>query len=137
MPEFFVPLFGFLFLGSVILVPLWFNHRHRVAGLRLLEKSMERGETLDPALLDRIAQPALSPLERARRWLNLAVLSSALAAGIAAIHFMVGTTRIHSDGRVEFDGPLPASAFLLCMAAGFAVLWLVHRPKPGSGADPQ
>ncbi len=135
MPEFFVPMFAFVFLGSVIIVPLWFNHRHRVAGLKLLEKSMERGETLDPALLDRFGRPVLSARERARRWLNLTILSCSLAAGLAAIHFMVGESRIHANGRVEFDGPLPAAAFLLCMAAGFAVLWAVHRPKSGSGPD--
>lgn len=135
MEEIFVPLFAFGFLTAVIIVPLWLNHRHREAGLRLLERSLERGQTLEPALLDRVGRPTLTPRERARRWLNLSILSCSLAAGLAAIHFMVGESRVLADGRVEVDGPLPAAAFLLCMAVGFTVLWAVHRPKAGNAGD--
>jgi hypothetical protein len=44
----------FVFLAAVLLVPAWLSYRSRLASLRLIGDIAGKGQTLEPAVIDRL-----------------------------------------------------------------------------------
>jgi hypothetical protein len=85
-PEVIVPTVFFLFLGAVILGPIWLRERTRQSGHKLVQQALERGQNVDPALVRELTggkTPQAQP-ERARKTLGNGVILLALAMGLGA-----------------------------------------------------
>jgi membrane associated rhomboid family serine protease len=120
MADVIVPLVFFGFLGAVILVPIWLRERTRQSGHKVLQDALERGQTLDPALVNQLTggTPAKAPPpDRARRTLGNGVVLLALAAGFVAATFM--------SGGGWTDSMMMAAAILGALGAAFLLLALV------------
>lgn len=110
-----IPIAFFIFLGAVILGPIWLNNRTREAGIKLMHEAMARGQQLDPQLMEQILQAKErrdSP--RWRRSLGAGVWLLALAGGLLA----AGQLRGDSDMSV-------AAAIFACLGGGALLLAIV------------
>jgi hypothetical protein len=87
--ETFVPFVFFGFLGAVILVPIWLRERTKQSAHRLISQALEKGQTLDPALMRQLTDGAKLPQDRARRTLGSGVVLLALAGGFVAASFVM------------------------------------------------
>ena len=89
--ESFVPLMFFLFLGAVILIPIWLRERTKQSAHHLISQALEKGQPLDPALMRELTQGTVkqTQVDRPRRSLGSAVTLVALAAAFIAIAYTV------------------------------------------------
>ncbi|MBY0563301.1 MAG: hypothetical protein K2P58_03860 [Hyphomonadaceae bacterium] len=118
-PEIIIPFTFFFFLGAVILVPIWLKERTRQATLKIVQDSLEKGQPVDPALLQQItgAVKAPPPADRARRTLGSGVVLVALAGGFTAAAFL-------ADGGADSGFIVPA-VILGALGAAFLMLAIV------------
>jgi hypothetical protein len=115
--EVLIPLSFFIFLGAIILVPIWLRERTRQSAHKVLTDALERGQTLDPAIMRELTEGTRTkapPPDRARRTLGSGVILLALSAGFVAATFLGG------DGWNS--GMMMAAAIL--GALGFAFMLL-------------
>jgi hypothetical protein len=86
----FVPLFFFLFLGAVIIIPIWLRERTRQSAHSLISQALEKGQPLDPAIMRELTQGAVrqTQTERPRRTLGSAILLLALAGAFGGIAYL-------------------------------------------------
>jgi hypothetical protein len=90
-PEVFAPLVFFLFLGAIILVPIWLRERTKQSAHQLISQALEKGQPLDPAIMRDLTQGTVrqQQQDRPRRSLGSAVTLCALAAAFIAIAYTV------------------------------------------------
>ncbi len=115
VPEVFVPTVFFLFLGAVILGPIWLRERTRQSGHRLVQRARERGQSVDPALVRELTggkTPQAQP-ERARKTLGNGVILLALAIGFAAGGLFGDSNGMYVPATIL--GALGAAFILLAM----------------------
>jgi hypothetical protein len=114
--EVFIPIVFFIFLGAVILVPIWLRERTRLSGHRLVQQALERGQALDPGLVRELTgnQPRQPPPDRARRTLGWGIVLLALGGGLGAAGFMG-----------EVDGMYVPAIILGALGFGFALLSVI------------
>lgn len=114
--EIFVPLIFFLFLGAVILIPIWLKERTKQATLRIVQESLDKGQAVDPVLLQQItgAVKPPPPADRARRTLGSGVVLVALAGGFTAAALL-------TDGGLDSGFIVPA-VILGALGAAFLML---------------
>ncbi len=114
-PEVFIPTVFFLFLGAVILGPIWLRERTRQSGHRLVQQALERGQSVDPALVRELTggkTPQAQP-ERARKTLGNGVILLALAVGFAAGGLFGDSNGMYVPATIL--GALGAAFILLAM----------------------
>lgn len=86
-----VPIAFFVFLGAVIVVPIWLRERTKQSAYKLISEALAQGKELDPVLIERLTQaPARKPQDNARRTLGSGVVLVALAAGFTAASYFSG-----------------------------------------------
>lgn len=113
--EILIPLGFFVFLGAIILVPIWLRHRGRESGYKLIQEAMARGQQLDPRMIEDIVEVKRDrDGPRWRRSLGAGVVLGALAAGLAGLAWVDGDT-----------DPSKAAVILGALAAGFITLALI------------
>lgn len=119
--EFLVPFTFFLFLAAVILIPIWLKERTKRSAHELISQALEKGQTLDPALMRQLTEGSVKPqLDRARRTLGSGVILLALACG-----FVIGAFALEDfSGAVEGGMMVPA-AILGALGIAFILLALV------------
>lgn len=123
----FVPFVFFTFLGAIILVPIWLRERTKQSAHNLISQALEKGQTLDPALLRELTQAtavnakAAQP-DRARRSLGSGVVLLALAGGFVAAGFAIGGMPGAGDA---LNGMMVPAAILGALGLGFIVLAIV------------
>src|SRR5262245_18265179 len=88
--EVLVPLFFFVFLGAVIIVPIYLRERTRQSAHRLLSQAIEKGEKIDPELIANLSDPKPKRPDKARSTLGSAVIMLALAIALTASAFFTG-----------------------------------------------
>lgn len=86
--EIFVPFVFFGFLAAVILVPVLAKERTKRSAHELISQAMQRGQTLEPALVSQLTQNMLDEGNRARKSLGNGVILLALAGGFTAAGFV-------------------------------------------------
>jgi hypothetical protein len=121
--EIFVPLVFFVFLGAVIITPIWLRERNRQSGHRLIQEALEKGQPLDPAIVKQLTegQTRARP-DRARSTLGSGVVLLALAGGFTAAAFL--SSGFDPEGHAERGMLIPA-VILGALGAAFLVLALV------------
>lgn len=110
--EILVPLSFFAFLGAVILVPTLIKERTKRSAHDLVARAIDRGQTLDPALVSQLSENMLQEGNRARKSLGNAVIMLALAGAFVGIAYV-------SDG---WDGGHDAHNGILVPAVLFGAL---------------
>jgi len=118
--ELLIPLSFFAFLAAVILVPIWLRERTRQSAHKVLSEALERGQTLDPAIMRELTDSKsvkAPPPDRARRTLGNGIVLLALAAG-----FTIAT--VMSGGGWD-DGLMMAAAILGALGVAFLLLAIV------------
>lgn len=80
--DFLIPLIFFGFLGAVIIVPALAKERTKRSAHELVGQALQRGQNLDPALVQQLTQNMLDEGNRARKSLGNGVILLALGAGI-------------------------------------------------------
>ncbi|MBL8532123.1 MAG: hypothetical protein JNK94_10345 [Hyphomonadaceae bacterium] len=121
--EILVPIAFFGFLGAVILVPIWLRERTKQSAHHLLSQALEKGQTLDPALMRQLTEGARpQQQDRPRRTLGSGVVLLALAGGFVAASYLSGG--FDPTGNAH-NGMLTAAAILGALGAAFLVLAIV------------
>lgn len=116
--EIFVPFIFFGFLASVILGPIIVRERTKRSAHRLISQAVDRGQQLDPNLINEIAQGVDQP--SGRKSLGKAVILLALAGAFVGVAYMNG---LHDgDGR---QGMLAAALIIGAIGAAYGLLALV------------
>lgn len=96
-----VPLIFFTFLFAVIVVPIMIRERTKRSAHSLITHAIDRGQPLDPALLQQLSQGLVSEQDRARKSLGSGVILLAIAIGFTAAGLLVD----HGDSDSGFFIP--------------------------------
>lgn len=115
--ELLIPVVFFIFLGAVILIPIWLRERTRQSAHQLLSQALERGQTLDPALLRQLTEGKVQQQDRPRRTLGSGVVLLALAIGFLAANYL--------SGDMSGGGMLMAATILGALGIAFILLAIV------------
>lgn len=115
--EVLIPLVFFGFLAAVILVPIYLREKTRQSAHQVLAQALERGQTLDPALMRELteANRRSGPKpDQPRRTLGSGVVLLALALGFVGANYA-------SEG--DFTGGMMIAAMILgALAVAFLLL---------------
>ncbi|WP_135213405.1 hypothetical protein [Vitreimonas flagellata] len=117
--DIFVPFVFFGFLAAIILVPTLAKERTKRSAHELVSRAMERGQSLDPALVSQLTQNMLEEGNRARKSLGNAVVLLALAGGFLGAGFVI--EGYEHDGDVVRGMAVPA---IILASVGLAYLAL-------------
>jgi hypothetical protein len=125
-----VPLIFFTFLGVVIVGPMYLAHRGRLAKIELMKQALERGQNLDPKILEQlyeVDQQRKRP-DQPRRSLGAGVVLTFLALGLGGAGFL-------SDGfdpsGMSDSGFYIAALIVGCIGLAYLVLAMVdYAAKP-------
>ena len=116
--EVFVPFTFLVFVGAVILVPIYLKERTKPSAHNLLSQALEKGQQLDPALMRQLTEGQKQQQDRPRRTLGSGVVLLALAIGFVCANFL-------SDGDFS-DGALTTAAVILgALGVAFILLAIV------------
>ena len=125
-PEIVVPFTFFAFLTTIIVVPVMMKERTKRSAHELISRAIDRGQQLDPALVQQLTDNMLQEGNRARRSFGSAVIMLALAAAFVGIAFVSG------DGFGMHDGALIPAVLLGSLGAAYLVLSIIDfigRPR--------
>jgi hypothetical protein len=117
--DIFVPFVFFGFLAAIILVPTLAKERTKRSAHDLVSRAMERGQSLDPALVSQLTANMLEEGNRARKSLGNAVVLLALAGGFLGAGFVI--EGYEHDGDVVRGMAVPA---IILASVGLAYLAL-------------
>lgn len=132
MVEILVPIVFFAFLTAIILVPTWLRERTKQSAHKLISQAIERGQTLDPALLERLTDTPQKQVDRPRRTLGSGVVLIALAIGLAAASFV---SNGFDFGGASADGMILGATILGALGFGFLILAIVDYAGNRKKAD--
>jgi len=120
LSEILVPLAFFAFLGSVVIIPIYLAHKGRIARMDLMRQALDKGQTLDPKLLEQLyeTERAKPRQDQPRRTLGSGVVLTFLAIGLAAAGWMM-------DGFSPDNGMIVAAVIVGCLGLAFIVLAIV------------
>lgn len=118
--EILVPLIFFVFLGAVIIAPIYLAHKGRIARMDLMRQALDKGQTLDPKLLEQLyeSERAKPRQDQPRRTLGSGVVLTFLAIGLAAAGWM-------TDGFSPDNGLFVAAVIVGCLGLAFIILAIV------------
>lgn len=116
--EVFIPVVFFVFLGAVILVPIYLRERTKQSAHQLISQALEKGQQLDPSLLRQLTETKQQQQDRPRRTLGSGVVLLALAGGFLAAGLL-------GDGDFGGDGMMMAAAILGSLGIAFTLLAVI------------
>ena len=120
--EVFIPITFFVFLGAIILVPTWLRERTKQSAHQLISQAIEKGQTLDPTVLERLTETPKRKDDRARNTLGSGVVLIALSMGFAAAAYFSG--QFDPSGAAHGGMMIPA-VILGSLGLGFLALAIV------------
>jgi hypothetical protein len=127
-----IPLIFYVFIGTIILVPVTLHYRNKLASHKLVHEAIARGQQLDPALIERLVPPAkpYDPRNVAFGFLVPGVIFGAIGAGLAFVAAFLTT-----DTQADFHNSLLTGAVITgSIGLGFIIIAAVafvlfKRPK--------
>lgn len=121
----FIPFVFFGFLAAIILVPIWLRERTKQSAHKLVSQALEKGQTLDPAILKQLTDGGKAPENKARRSLGSGIVLISLGLGFVGVGYAVG--EISGSSEAFYGLMVPASilgalglAFLALAAVDYA-----------------
>jgi hypothetical protein len=115
--EILIPIVFFGFLAAIILVPIWLRERTKQSAHQLISQALEKGQTLDPAIMRQLTEGVREKQDRPRRTLGSGVVLLALAGGFVASAFFV-------DGYAHSGMMVPA-VILGALGVAFILLAII------------
>lgn len=112
----------FLFLAAIILVPIYLRERTRQSAHHLIAQAIEKGQTLDPAIMKVLTEGQKKPRDKARSSLATGIVLLALAGGFVAGGYAISQI---SGAEEAFFGMMIPAAILGALGAAFALLAMV------------
>ncbi len=116
------PFIFFGFLAAVILVPIWLRERTKQSAHHLIAQALERGQTLDPALMRQLTEGSRPQRDKARSSLGSGIVLLALAAGFVGAGYVVEDI---SGAEEAFGGMLIPAVILGALGIAFVLLAIV------------
>jgi Domain of unknown function (DUF6249) len=105
-------------IAAVILGPIWFKERTKRSAHQLIAQALEKGQNLDPAIMQRLTESIEIQQKSPRKTLGSAVVLIALALGF------IGASSL--DGVLSADDGMVRVSFILgALGLAFLVLALV------------
>lgn len=120
--DFLIPFVFFGFLAAIILVPIYLRERTRQSAHHLIAQALEKGQTLDPALMRTLTEGQKKPQDKARSSLGSGVVLLSLAGGFAAAGYFVGDI---SGAEEAFNGMMIPAVILGSLGIAFILLSIV------------
>ena len=121
--EILIPFIFFGFLAAIILVPIYLRERTKQSAHALISQALEKGQSLDPALLRQLTEGSAKPVQdRARRTLGSGIVLLALAIGFGVAGYVIS----QSTGAEEaFGGMMVPAAILGALGIAFTLLAII------------
>jgi hypothetical protein len=125
-----IPLIFYIFIGTLILVPVMLHYRAKEASHRVVREAIAKGQIVDPALIERLIPPPKpqDPRNLAFGFLISGIIFVAIGVGLGSSGFFL-TDDIRDAGGF-FSGAVITGAigvgFLVISAVAFV---LFKRPK--------
>lgn len=107
------------FLAAIILVPVWLKERTKQSAHALLSQAVEKGQTLDPALVRQLTE-GQRPQDRTRRTLTTGIILLALAGGFVGMAFA-----LESVASEAFSGLMVPASILGALGAANVLLAII------------
>lgn len=124
----FVPFVFFTFLACIIVIPALAKERTKRSAHDLIARALDRGQALDPALVQQLSENIAREGDRARKSLGNAVILLALAGAF------VGVAYVSSDFRFDGGGALVPAVILGALGAAFLLLSIIDYATKKSAA---
>lgn len=109
----------FGFLAAIILVPIYLKERTRQSAHRLISQALEKGQTLDPALMRQLTEGQREQADRPRRTLGSGVVLLALSGGFVAAAFVMDG---FDPSGMAHNGMLVPAVILGALGIAFVML---------------
>lgn len=77
-------------VAAIVLGPIWFKERTKRSAHNIIAQAMERGQNLDPELMQRLTQSIEVQQNRPRKTLGNGIVLLALAGGFGAASYFSG-----------------------------------------------
>lgn len=113
---------------AVVALPMWFRERTKQSAHKLISDAIAKGQTLDPAVMEKLTADITSRQNSPRRTLGSAVVMLALGGAFAAASFMNG------DGWDDGFSRFPAF-ILIALGLAFLVLAIVDYGSKKKNTD--
>lgn len=109
-------------IAALVLGPIWFKERTKQSAHQLIAQALEKGQPLDPALMQRLTESVDTKRNNPRRTLGSAVVLIALAAGFGGASYFSGD--FDPSGHA-MGGMMTTALILGALGIAFLVLALV------------
>jgi hypothetical protein len=132
--EILIPLAFFAMIAAIVLIPVWLRERTKQSAHQLISQALERGQTLDPALMERLTQttaPKQQKESSARKTLGNGIILLALGLGFGVAGAMGGDFDPMSG---DFGGLMIPAMILTVLGLAFTVLAIVDYNSKKSDA---
>ena len=132
--EVLVPLMFFAMIVAIIVVPAWLRERTRQSAHELIAKALEKGQTLDPAMVQELTQSPQKKQQQStpRRTLGNGLVLLALGGAFAAASYF--SSGFDPTGH-SMDGMMTAALILGALGVAFTVLAIVDYSSKKKDAE--
>lgn len=123
MEAIFIPISFFGMIIAIVVVPIWLKERTKQSAHQLISKALEKGQTLDPALMQKLTEGAhAQQQDRPRKTLGSGVILLALAGAFAGASYFSGD--FDPTGHA-MGGMMTIALILGALGAAFTLLAIV------------
>lgn len=123
--EIIIPLAFFAMIAAIVLIPIWLRERTKQSAHQLISQALERGQTLDPALMERLTQstaPRQQNQSAPRRTLGNGIILLALGVAFGVAGAFNGD---FDPVAGEFGGMMIPALILGVLGLAFTVLAII------------
>lgn len=114
----------FASIAAMIILPFWFRERTRQSAHRLISDAIAKGQTLDPALMEKLTQSVGQQRQSSpRRTLGNGIVLLALGLGFAGAAYL--SNGWDPTGGIADDGMVKGAMVLCALGAAFTILAIV------------
>jgi hypothetical protein len=117
-----VSLVFFLFLGAIILVPIYLRERTKQSAHALISQALDKGQSLDPQLLKQLTDSGKQQRDKARGSLGSGIVLLALSLGFVGGAFVIENLTGASEA---FWGMMVPAVILGALAVAFLLLAVI------------
>ncbi|MGE0594837.1 MAG: DUF6249 domain-containing protein [Hyphomonadaceae bacterium] len=118
----FIVLIVFGTVAAIVLGPIWFKERTKRSAHAIIAQAMERGQNLDPELMQRLTQSIEVQQNRPRKTLGNGIVLLALAGGFALASYFSGD--FDPSGHA-MGGMMTTAVILGALGAAFTLLAII------------
>lgn len=119
-------------IAAIVLGPIWFKERTKQSAHQLIAQALEKGQQLDPALMEKLTDAVQNVPNRARRTLGNGIVLVCLALGFGSAAYFSGD--FDPSGHA-MGGMMTIATILGALGVAFTLLAIVdYASKKKSGS---